>query len=266
MESIIKGRKMDTLQQLDTNTRFSPNYTYHHLRRDMYDLCDDMGVKPVSRYFHPSAHITIARFVTADDFLEEEPTGKVNGAHKGDEVEEDPRPVFVHGVSKIQKWIDAIEQINQFLIAGFWPHSSSRSHMLSKAKSPTTRLGGLSSIPLTPITPAYTLSPLTPLTRTRVEPAGEWVIGRDAILDCRYGTNWYGGGENPLPELEHLCGRVWASHNGDNQVSDGIQVQAQGQLLLKPIEEDECANGNNGDTALTATVSLKLLPKVSSSQ
>lgn len=44
------------------------NYSYHHLRRDIWDLCNQAGAKVASRYVVPSAHITIARFVTEQDF------------------------------------------------------------------------------------------------------------------------------------------------------------------------------------------------------
>lgn len=37
-------------------------YTYHHLRRDLYALCRDAGVTVESRYVLPSAHITLGRF------------------------------------------------------------------------------------------------------------------------------------------------------------------------------------------------------------
>lgn len=39
-------------------------YTYHHLRRDIYELVTTTaGVHVASRYVAPSAHLTIARFV-----------------------------------------------------------------------------------------------------------------------------------------------------------------------------------------------------------
>ena len=43
-------------------------YTYHHLRRDVYDLCQSTGVEVASRYVVPSSHLTIARFVSQDIF------------------------------------------------------------------------------------------------------------------------------------------------------------------------------------------------------
>ncbi|KAL4978580.1 RNA ligase/cyclic nucleotide phosphodiesterase [Aspergillus desertorum] len=44
-------------------------YTYHHLRRDLAAILLDSGVGLAARYIVPSAHITIARFVTRDGFL-----------------------------------------------------------------------------------------------------------------------------------------------------------------------------------------------------
>jgi hypothetical protein len=42
-------------------------YTYHHLRRDVYAMSKEAGVGVTSRYVVPSAHVTIARFVTAEN-------------------------------------------------------------------------------------------------------------------------------------------------------------------------------------------------------
>ncbi|KAI5851727.1 RNA ligase/cyclic nucleotide phosphodiesterase [Morchella snyderi] len=39
-------------------------YTYHHLRRDLHQLAVDRGAPIGPRYTVPSAHITVARFVT----------------------------------------------------------------------------------------------------------------------------------------------------------------------------------------------------------
>lgn len=43
-------------------------YSYHHLRRDVFDQVAASGVEINSRYAVPSAHITIARFITQDGF------------------------------------------------------------------------------------------------------------------------------------------------------------------------------------------------------
>ena len=51
-------------------------YTYHHLRRDLYEICESTGTKVASRYVLPSAHLTIARFVN-QDLYEEGRMGKL---------------------------------------------------------------------------------------------------------------------------------------------------------------------------------------------
>ena len=77
-------------------------YTYHHLRRDLYDLSKSTGAKVDSRYVVPSAHLTIARFVTqADISLSED--------------DETPDPL------KVQKLLDFIEMINANLRRSHWP-------------------------------------------------------------------------------------------------------------------------------------------------
>lgn len=75
-------------------------YSYHHLRRDLYAKASATGVKVESRYVIPSAHLTIARFITRRDF--QTPEGKVD-----------------HG--KVEKLIAAIEEVNAWLQAEYWP-------------------------------------------------------------------------------------------------------------------------------------------------
>lgn len=47
----------------DINHGNDDGYTYHHLRRDLYDKVTTCGVTIAARYTVPSAHITIGRFV-----------------------------------------------------------------------------------------------------------------------------------------------------------------------------------------------------------
>ncbi|KAM7221356.1 RNA ligase/cyclic nucleotide phosphodiesterase [Rhypophila decipiens] len=68
-------------------------YTYHHLRRDVYDLLQTTGVEVDSRYVLPSAHITLARYLTPRD-------------HDTPE--------------KRAAWIRAIEEINKWLETEVW--------------------------------------------------------------------------------------------------------------------------------------------------
>lgn len=75
-------------------------FTYHHLRRDLYGLCEDTGVKVDSRYVVPSSHLTIGRFIKASDFADE----------KGSP---DPK--------KMEMFIEKIEEINNRLEKEFWP-------------------------------------------------------------------------------------------------------------------------------------------------
>jgi hypothetical protein len=81
-ESLSPGRTLD-----------DDKYTYHHLRRDLYNLSESTGVKIESRYVVPSSHITVGRFLTQDD-------------HKGE---------------KMKTWIALIEEINAWLEREFWP-------------------------------------------------------------------------------------------------------------------------------------------------
>ena len=78
-------------------------YTYHHLRRDIYSLSRAAGVTVASRYTVPSAHLTIARFVTQEDFVSRDASSLSYDPHK------------------MKKWVDAIESINNWLVENYWP-------------------------------------------------------------------------------------------------------------------------------------------------
>lgn len=75
-------------------------FTYHHLRRDIFELCRDAGVQVDSRYVVPSSHLTIARFIDEKDFADN------NG-------EPDP--------NKMKLFVRKIEELNQWLENSFWP-------------------------------------------------------------------------------------------------------------------------------------------------
>jgi len=91
-------------------------YTYHHLRSSLWDLSsitselnrqktsvdETRGVEINTRYIVPSAHLTIARFVTAKDTT-------VDGMEEGS----------VDG-EKMREWVEVIEQVNDWLEREHW--------------------------------------------------------------------------------------------------------------------------------------------------
>ena len=77
-------------------------YTYHHLRRDLYNLCRDAGAPIGSRYVVPSAHLTIGRFVNRHEFTKLE-----NGQRTIDP-------------QQVERWIAEIESINRWLQGSYW--------------------------------------------------------------------------------------------------------------------------------------------------
>ena len=79
-------------------------YTYHHLRRDLYAEISNAGVKVGSRYVVPSAHLTIARFNTPNVFGGD----PLDGAATLD-------------IKKRKHWVHEIETINKWLESEFWP-------------------------------------------------------------------------------------------------------------------------------------------------
>ena len=75
-------------------------FSYHHLRRDLYSLASKAGIKVASRYVVPSAHLTIGRFIHADEFLTTD--GGMDHARMG-------------------RLIETIEATNEWLREEFWP-------------------------------------------------------------------------------------------------------------------------------------------------
>ena len=90
-------------------------YTYHHLRRDIYQMVTDMGIEAKSRYVTPSAHITIARFMTNDDFLSKSSRGK----------DDAQRENLCLDSGRVQALVARVEQLNTWLKDEYWPRDTS---------------------------------------------------------------------------------------------------------------------------------------------
>ena len=133
-------------------------YTYHHLRRDVWEMTSNTsatnatgstageigpgatgpGVKVESRYVVPSAHLTIARFVTAKDTTR-------------DRTEDGEVDLEV-----MKKFVERIDEINEKLEQEYWPQGEQGDS---------------------------------------IQDEGQWIVGEEQGLDCRWGTLWYGEGE-----------------------------------------------------------------------
>ncbi len=84
-----------TSESLEPNEGLEKDrYTYHHLRRDLYNHVVPTGIVITSRYVVPSAHITVGRFLTQADH---------------------------DAPAKMEKWIQVIEEMNAWLVAEYWP-------------------------------------------------------------------------------------------------------------------------------------------------
>lgn len=92
--------------QQSSGTDDDDEYSYHHLRRDIFDLTRKANLPVASRYVVPSAHVTIGRFINHDGFLVEE------GERKG-QLDR----------SRVRDFIEKIDQINEKLGAEYWPRS-----------------------------------------------------------------------------------------------------------------------------------------------
>lgn len=120
-------------------------FTYHHLRRALYSLISE-SVPVASRYTVPSAHLTIARYNTPNPFVAETSSTEDQLDH-----------VAGTDVSKRERLIAKIDEINQWLQEAYWPNSQQ----------------GKDDI---------------------IPEGGQWIVGEEKGLDFRTGTLWYGGG------------------------------------------------------------------------
>lgn len=79
----------------DVQARHDENdtYTYHHLRKDVFDLAKTASVEIESRYVVPSAHITLGRYLTQEDHMTAE---------------------------QREKWVKAIDEVNAWLEREVW--------------------------------------------------------------------------------------------------------------------------------------------------
>ncbi|KAJ6090474.1 RNA ligase/cyclic nucleotide phosphodiesterase [Penicillium sp. IBT 16267x] len=81
------------------------DYSYHHLRRDVFQMVRQAQLPVASRYIVPSAHVTIARFINNEDFI-------VQGA-EGAELDR----------ARVKMLVEKVEAINKKLEAEFWPQA-----------------------------------------------------------------------------------------------------------------------------------------------
>ncbi|KAJ6145107.1 hypothetical protein N7470_009002 [Penicillium chermesinum] len=77
-------------------------YSYHHLRRDVFDMVRQTGINVASRYVVPSAHVTIARFINQNGFLK---AGSVDR-------------------ERVKLFVETIEDINRKLEREYWPQEN----------------------------------------------------------------------------------------------------------------------------------------------
>ena len=146
---------IDILGPAEVETRQDDAFTYHHLRRSLYELSASGGVQVASRYTVPSAHLTIARFVSQEDI-------SISPQERADDTAPDQLDAAGAGGvildrKRVEKLIERIESINTWLMEEYWPKESQQGECIKEG--------------------------------------GEWIVGEEKGLDCRKGTLWYGGGE-----------------------------------------------------------------------
>ncbi|KZV68240.1 hypothetical protein PENSPDRAFT_634639 [Peniophora sp. CONT] len=113
------------------------DYTYHHLRRDIFDRVSETGLVMKPRYVVPSAHLTVARFIDNVDFETDGHTDE----------------------NKMKEWWGLIDRINARL-----------------ERELDSRHGGQ-------------------------DEDGMWLVEK---VECRYGAQWYGGGQSWHPSTTSL--------------------------------------------------------------
>ncbi|KKZ66418.1 hypothetical protein EMCG_07846 [[Emmonsia] crescens] len=92
------------------------HYTYHHLRRDIFSLVNRLSAKVASRYIVPSAHITIARFISQDGFSRSNSSSEGDGNRSSLDTE------------RVRQFISEIDGINEWLERDYWPRQDGSSN------------------------------------------------------------------------------------------------------------------------------------------
>jgi hypothetical protein len=100
-----QGEEPELQSRTEPAASNTDQYTYHHLRGDIWDLVRRANIPVASRYVVPSAHVTIARFISQ--------TGFAVGDNENDTVKVDR--------SQVETFIDKIAEINRKLEADYWP-------------------------------------------------------------------------------------------------------------------------------------------------
>ena len=88
------GESLPSNPSQEERSKEDDKFTYHHLRRDLFNIARSTGVSIDSRYVVPSSHITVCRFLTQSDH---------------DDAE------------KMTKWFETIDEVNRWLENEFWP-------------------------------------------------------------------------------------------------------------------------------------------------
>ena len=88
-------------------------YTYHNLRRDLATQVLRSGISLAARYVVPSAHVTIARFVSQDGFLRDD--GRINK-------------------DRVAALVERIERVNVMLREKYWPGGNEAQDMPVKGE------------------------------------------------------------------------------------------------------------------------------------
>ncbi|GAQ47187.1 unnamed protein product [Aspergillus niger] len=94
------GEETTTAHNVDDD-----GYTYHHLRRDVSSIVTATGLQMKPRYIALSAHITIARFITRDGFVIDNPN----------EAEDE---AVDH--ARVAALVERVEKINEMFRTKYW--------------------------------------------------------------------------------------------------------------------------------------------------
>ena len=113
----------------EPEVRQDDSYTYHHLRRSLYELCVEAGVEVASRYTVPSAHLTIARFLTQEDISAPRANNDIARPVQVNETKSEAAHVVEE---KVLMLVDKIEAINAWLQDEYWPKKRQEEAVIKK--------------------------------------------------------------------------------------------------------------------------------------
>lgn len=191
----------------DSDTPTTTTTTYHALRAAVYAAvvgppARRTGISVNSRYVAASAHVTVARFVTAPG-----PAGGVDFVTRVRKQGPEDEVLDVEHVEReaVDAFVAAVTEINAWLKQEYWPCATASGGAAALEEPGRRGDGRLLKVrgehdgPKNAKKRMFEAEEQMQDQTDEGESRGTWYIGRETGLQLRNGRSWYGGGDVVVP-------------------------------------------------------------------